>query len=168
MTNSGFTTKTPTEDLAAKIARGDVYAGEIIAEFANGHDAANFARSKGADYTVTPGINLVFAVRPWIDRVAQDELAALLRESIANRPIVMGDRVRTYDFDENKLCYCEGTVTRLVEREGCMRYEVLVERDVWDGIEAVCSSRINQHVYPPVNGTPRSLGGVCNGVERVS
>lgn len=62
-----FGTSTPAEDLAGKIARGELVAGGIIAEFANGHDAANFARMKGADeYTVTPGINFVFAVRPWI------------------------------------------------------------------------------------------------------
>lgn len=54
--------------LAEQIARGEVFAGNIIAEFANGHDAANFVRIKGGveRYTVTPGINLLFAVRPWI------------------------------------------------------------------------------------------------------
>jgi hypothetical protein len=64
-----FGPSTPTDELAAKIASGEVFAGGIIAEFANGHDAADFARMKGAnDYTVTPGINFVFAVRPWIKR----------------------------------------------------------------------------------------------------
>lgn len=56
-----------TTELARKIAHGEIFAGDIIAEFANGHDAADFARMKGGAgrYTVTPGINLVFAVRPW-------------------------------------------------------------------------------------------------------
>lgn len=67
-----FGTSTPSEDLAAKIAAGEIFAGDIIAEFANGHDAADFARMKGADdYTVTPGINFVFAVRPWVKRERQ-------------------------------------------------------------------------------------------------
>lgn len=77
-----YTTLTATEELARKIASGEVFAGEIIAEFANGHDAANFARAKGAGYTVTPGINLVFAVRPWINRAELADLTERLRESI--------------------------------------------------------------------------------------
>ena len=38
-------------------------AGMIIAEFTSGQDALSFARSKGPLYTVTPGINHVYAVR---------------------------------------------------------------------------------------------------------
>lgn len=55
--------------LAERIAKGEVYAGGIIAEFANGPDAADFMRIKGgaSRYTVTPGINLLFAVRPWLE-----------------------------------------------------------------------------------------------------
>lgn len=37
--------------------------GYIIAEFACGTDALNFARLKGSTYTVTPGINKMYAVR---------------------------------------------------------------------------------------------------------
>ena len=37
--------------------------GRIVAEFANGADALAFKRLKGATYTVTAGINYVFAVR---------------------------------------------------------------------------------------------------------
>ena len=42
--------------------------GGIIAEFGNGTDAADFVRIKGGvtRFTVTPGINLLFAVRPLI------------------------------------------------------------------------------------------------------
>jgi len=38
-------------------------AGMIIAEFTSGTDALHFARAKGPRYTVTPGINHVYAVR---------------------------------------------------------------------------------------------------------
>jgi hypothetical protein len=38
-------------------------AGEIIAEFADGRDALAFCRAKGREYTVTPGIHLLYAVR---------------------------------------------------------------------------------------------------------
>ena len=37
--------------------------GTIVAEFGNAADALHFSKAKGADYTVTAGINLVYAVR---------------------------------------------------------------------------------------------------------
>lgn len=59
-------TEKPVDELAGMIARGEIFAGAIIAEFANALDAAAFARMKGSTlYTVTPGINLLYAVRPW-------------------------------------------------------------------------------------------------------
>lgn len=62
-----------TSALAALIANGEIVAGGIIAEFSNGRDAAEFARLKGGGdlYTVTPGINLLYAVRPWIRRAVR-------------------------------------------------------------------------------------------------
>lgn len=41
----------------------EIAVGTIIAEFTCGTDALHFARMKGNDYTVTAGINHVFAVR---------------------------------------------------------------------------------------------------------
>ena len=49
--------------------------------------------------------------------------------------------------------------------EGCERYVIRVDRKVWAGEEV--DNPYRGHVYPPVNGTPTSLGGVCDGVELV-
>ena len=40
--------------------------GRIIAEFDCGRDAVQYAKAKGPGYTVTPGINHLFAVRELI------------------------------------------------------------------------------------------------------
>lgn len=85
--------------------------------------------------------------------------------------IAIGDRVRSYDFDRHDLtgeraCYVEGTVEAVgVELDGCSRYRVRVERDVFGGIEQ--QTRVGDTVYPPVNGTPRLFGGDCDFVERI-
>ena len=90
--------------------------------------------------------------------------------------IQVGDRVRSFDFsgspDGHSLsgdcaCYVEGQVEELVEVEGCLRYRILVERDVFGGEEE--STRVGRYMHPPVNGTPRLIGGasVTNFVELV-
>ena len=51
---------------ASMVASDDANArrpGRIIAEFDCGRDAVQYAKSKGPGYTVTPGINHLFAVR---------------------------------------------------------------------------------------------------------
>lgn len=70
--------------MCQKLLDGAHVPGEIIAEFGNGHDAANFVRIKGGTdrFTVTPGINLMFAVRPIIT-ASSSELQDVPRE----RPI---------------------------------------------------------------------------------
>jgi hypothetical protein len=43
-----------------------------------------------------------------------------------------------------------------------------VSVDVWEGAQldpAEKGCRVGRVFYPPVNGTPRSMGGVCNGVR---
>jgi len=90
--------------------------------------------------------------------------------------ISVGDRVRSFDFstspggrdlDGDRACYVEGRVVELVEVEGCLRYRILVERDVFGGKEE--STRVGRYMHPPVNGTPRLIGGasVTNFVELV-
>jgi len=86
--------------------------------------------------------------------------------------IQVGDCVRSFDFAQGdygrdlageRACYVEGVVQALVEREGCPRYEVRVDREVFGGKEY--DHRVGGLVYPPVNGTPTLFGDVCNNVE---
>ena len=93
--------------------------------------------------------------------------------------IHVGDRVRSFDFAESfddgeqfgrdlegeRACYVEGIVLDMTDREGCPRYEIHVDRDVFGGEES--DRRVGRVVYPPVNGTPKSFGGICDSVERV-
>ena len=89
--------------------------------------------------------------------------------------ISVGDRVRSFDFARDgrgrqllgeRACYVEGIVEGFKDIEGCPRYEIRVERKVWAGEEVAEPRRC--FVYPPVNGTPKSFGGVCDGVEVVA
>jgi len=59
--------------------------------------------------------------------------------------------------------YVEGVVESFVEREGCPRYEIRVDRDVFGGEDF--DRRVGNLVYPPVNGTPSLFGDECNNVE---
>ena len=79
--------------------------------------------------------------------------------------IYIGDRVRSYDFPNNQECFVEGTVVAIEKMEGCDRYKVQIERKVWAGSEV--ENPYKGHVFPPVNGTPKLFGGVCDGVERI-
>ena len=79
--------------------------------------------------------------------------------------IEVGNRVRSYDFQRDRECYVEGIVEGFEHVEGCERYKIRVERKVWAGEEV--ESPYRGHVYPPLNGTPRLFGDVCNGVELV-
>jgi hypothetical protein len=95
--------------------------------------------------------------------------------------IKVGDKVRSFDFvydrdlDGEQACYVEGTVKEIYnasqqEAHGFLsldrRYRILVERDVWGGIEG--SSRVGITVNPPVNGRPKFFGaGVTDFVELV-
>ena len=91
--------------------------------------------------------------------------------------ISVGDRVRSFDFatspggrdlEGERACYVEGVVEDLVRIDGCLRYKILVERDVFGGKEG--STRVGRYMHPPVNGTPRLIGGasVTNFVELLS
>ena len=91
--------------------------------------------------------------------------------------ISVGDRVRSFDFatspggrdlEGDRACYVEGVVEDLVRIDGCLRYKILVERDVFGGKEE--STRVGRYMHPPVNGTPRLIGGasVTNFVELLS
>ena len=84
--------------------------------------------------------------------------------------IQVGDFVRSFDFthssdlDGPRSCYVEGRVVDFKDYEGCKRYVIEVSRQVVAGKEV---DSWPKKVYPPVNGTRRLMGGVCDGVELV-
>ena len=89
--------------------------------------------------------------------------------------IQVGSKVRSFDFargdggrelEGERACYVEGIVEGFKEVEGCERYIVRVDRKVFGGEEEDILGRF-PYVYPPVNGTPKLFGGVCDGVELV-
>ena len=77
----------------------------------------------------------------------------------------VGTKVRSYDFPcgENEAddgCFVEGTIVAITDKigehnVGCDRYKIKVERKVFSSEE---SKIRDEFVYPPVNGTPTSLG----------
>lgn len=79
--------------------------------------------------------------------------------------LYIGDRVRSYDWDGDQSCFVEGSIVGFSDLDGCKRYKIWVERKVWAGEEVPDPLRC--HVYPPINGTLKLFGGVCNGVERI-
>ena len=82
--------------------------------------------------------------------------------------IIPGTRVRSFDFDGRdvegeRACFVEGTVVGFCELEGCTRYDIIVDRRVFGGEDCALSAD-GERVFPPVNGTPKLFGGVCDGV----
>lgn len=77
--------------------------------------------------------------------------------------IAVDSLVRSYDFKGDKTCYVTGVVERIEERGGCMRYVIHAIGRVWENHP----ESFDGYVYPPVNGTPMSMGGVANFVELV-
>lgn len=80
--------------------------------------------------------------------------------------IIPGTRVRSFDFDGRdvegeRACFVEGTVVGFCEIGGCTRYDIIVDRRVFAGEDR---TREGERVFPPVNGTPKLFGGVCDGV----
>lgn len=86
--------------------------------------------------------------------------------------IEVGNRVRSFDFPYRRdiegrgACYMEGEVTAIVEHPhyGYKCYEIQVDRCVSKGNE-LPAQKYPPTIYPPVNGTPRTLGGDTDGVE---
>lgn len=78
-----------------------------------------------------------------------------------------GDKVRSYDFPGRVDCYVEGTVEGFVERDGCQRYVIAVDRRVLEGRNVSLAHRDPYQVFPPVNGTGTTFGGTCRGVVKL-
>lgn len=80
----------------------------------------------------------------------------------------LGTRLRSFDFEHNRTCYVEGVLTGYKNVEGCNRYVIRVEKQVFGGTEVTDGSGlVGRDVYPPVNGTPTFFGGETKGVEEV-
>ena len=99
--------------------------------------------------------------------------------------IQVGDKVRSFDFADayenddgetvvigrdvegKRACYVEGVVTAVQRGSyGMEQYVIEVTRDMFSGAES--DRRVGKVVHPPVNGTPKMLGGVTDYVELVS
>jgi len=85
--------------------------------------------------------------------------------------IKVGDNVRSFDFPDRSrdlegelACFVEGEVVDIIFHETCNKYKIKVTREVW------CGEEMNQRqeILAPVNGTPRILEGVCDGVELIT
>ena len=98
--------------------------------------------------------------------------------------ITIGSRVRSFDFADayendngetvvigrdvegERACYVEGVVTAVQRGSyGMEQYVIEVTRDMFGGSES--DRRVGNVVYPPVNGTPKMLGGVTDYVDLV-
>jgi len=82
--------------------------------------------------------------------------------------IQIGSKVRSFDFHSRDTtgedaCYIEGEVVDIRWEEGCDRYIVLIEKQVWSGEEE--DSHVGTLTHPPVNGILKMFGGVTDGVE---
>jgi len=91
--------------------------------------------------------------------------------------INIGDRVRSFDFGSREVegetaCFVEGVVRNITHPSvdsnfrDCPHYEIRVDRRVLAG-EEIDGAIIGGLVYPPVNGTPSTFGGVTDSVELV-
>lgn len=76
--------------------------------------------------------------------------------------IKVGDRVRSFDFLDNSLCYFVGTVTKI--RQDTQQYDIAVEYQVWQGERE--ASNYCASVHPPVNGQ-QGFFGPFRSVQRV-
>jgi len=86
--------------------------------------------------------------------------------------IYIGQYVRSFDFprynrdvEGENACYVEGVVSDVVEKDGGVRYQIEVDRKVWEGEEVKIQVRT---VFPPINGTPTLFGRFTCGVEPLS
>ncbi len=110
-------------------------------------------------------------------------------QDIYGNPIQVGTTVRSFNLatllndgriygmdtritPSNRVDFIEGKVIAIGEivHEGCPRYTIQITRECY-GAEGTDSSDVcygvGHLVYPPLNGTPKSLGGVTFGVVAI-
>ena len=117
---------------------------------------------------------LVFVLSPKA-RAAADPKALAQADAALGLDVEAGDLVRSYDFPDaikdvdRPSSYVEGTVVRITgAREGCQRYEIRVLRACRGDGSARSIADNETLVWPPVNFTPTSLGGLTHGVRKLS
>lgn len=76
--------------------------------------------------------------------------------------IVVGDKVRSFDFPGDATCYFVGTVTKV--RQDAEQYDIAVEYQVWE--DEVQETNYCASVHPPLNGM-RGIFGLVRGVQRI-
>ena len=87
--------------------------------------------------------------------------------------VEVGSNVRSFDFhymrdlEGRRSCYMEGEVTDIVEHPhfGYKCYEIQVNRVICGGEE---NDEMPVTIYPPVNGTPTTMGRITDGVEVIA
>ena len=82
--------------------------------------------------------------------------------------IQVGSKIRSFDFHSRDItgedaCYIEGEIVDIRWHNGCDRYVVIIEKQVFAGKEE--DSHVGELVFPPVNGIEKTFGGVTDGVE---
>ena len=97
-------------------------------------------------------------------------------QKITIEEINVGDRVRSFDFatddgwgrelEGERANFVEGLVVAKKELEGCERLVIMVDRHVSAGEEI--QALVGKQVFPPVNGTPKTIGGICVGVTQIA
>lgn len=103
-----------------------------------------------------------------MNRTLEEDAGVIVNES----GIDVGDRVRSFDFESRdidgpKAYYIEGTVVELVMFQGCARYRIKSEIIVRAGDVASFIPKDFEYILPPINGTPKLMGGECEGVELI-
>lgn len=101
-------------------------------------------------------------------------------ELAVNHSLQVGDKVRSFDFADGeygrelsggRAAYAEGFIVEIgpmpdAPANDCPRYHIRVTRDVFGGKGRIGeNSRVGTMVYPPVNGTPTTMGNTTYGVE---
>jgi hypothetical protein len=89
-----------------------------------------------------------------------------MQKEITWDKILIGDRVRSFDFENNETCFMDGKVISIEYKDGCDRYVISVDFCCFDSEEHY---DYPDFIYPPVNGTKQlfSLIGFTHLVKKL-
>jgi hypothetical protein len=99
--------------------------------------------------------------------VGEEDIWEWITEHASPYDVMIGDKVRSFnhenrDVEGPRASYIEGKVLDFkLWRDGTTRYAIRVDRDVSRGVEVAFQAA---EVFPPMNGTPTSLGRATYGV----
>ena len=77
--------------------------------------------------------------------------------------IEIGDKVKSFDYEDSRDFYYEGTVFGVVDCDVCPKYRIQVEKQFYMGTFVKPDVK---WIYPPVNGTS-CYNGFTQGVELI-